>query len=76
MSDITIHSRGHGRTRSWRDRIEYRILVSIMFVLCIIALSLGRLVRAVQGRSSERQGSLLADARSAAFAAVGYAFIA
>ena len=67
---------GTGRLMHWRDRTEYRLLVAMAFVICLIGLSAAALFRAIRGNSEQRQGSLIKEARSAAFAAVGYAFIA
>lgn len=65
-----------GRMKGWRDRLEYRALVAAAFVICLVGLSAAALYQAIRGGGGQRRGSLVAEARSAAFAVVGYAFIA
>lgn len=64
------------RAANARDRLEYRLLVALSFVLCLGVAAVRRLLSG--GRAAEGSGrqSVIAEARSAAHAAVGYAFIA
>lgn len=69
----TARLRASRRYGLW-DRIEYQVLVKLAFILCL-ALAL---VRRLTGRSDDEmtRGSVIAEARSAAHAAIGYAFLA
>ncbi|GGB33859.1 hypothetical protein GCM10011316_02430 [Roseibium aquae] len=66
-----------GRLDGWRDRLEYRLLVAITFVLCLVMVSATRSIAALKGKPvSETGQSLVAEAWSAAHAIAGYAFLA
>jgi hypothetical protein len=68
---------GSRLTDPW-DRIEYRALVALAFVLCLagnLAKRVWRLVVPKTGHATIPRESIFAEAKSAAHAAVGYAFI-
>ncbi|SDT96371.1 hypothetical protein [Stappia sp. ES.058] len=69
---------GSGLTDPW-DRLEYKALVALAFFLCVGAGIAKRTLRLFASRPAStphlREG-VFAEARSAAHAAVGYAFIA
>ena len=56
------------------DRVEYQVVVKLAFVLCLAFALFKRLT----GRSdrTNTRGSAIAEARSAAHAAIGYAYLA
>ncbi|WP_349359977.1 hypothetical protein [Stappia sp.] len=60
------------------DRLEYRVLVALAFVLCLtggLAKRAMRLAAPAKPSASSSRESVFAEAKSAAHAAVGYAFI-
>lgn len=65
-----------GRTHSasgQRDRFEYRALVAVSFVPCLIYTAFAR----AHGSATQTPGSsIIAEALSSARAAVGYAYLA
>ena len=69
---IQLERGRHLATRgAWsRDRIEYRALVAVSFVICLAMAAAGRLF----ARRPETGLSIFAQARSDAHAAIGYAF--
>jgi hypothetical protein len=55
---------------SW-DRLEYRLLVTVSFFLCLAVAAASR----IAGHdASERGQSIFAQAKASAHAAIGYAF--
>lgn len=60
---------------SAQDRLEYRALFALAFAPCLAAATWQRLFPSGMNRSPQ-SGSVFAEAKSAAHAAVGYAFIA
>ncbi|WP_425088120.1 hypothetical protein [Stappia sp.] len=69
---------GSGLTDPW-DRLEYKALVALAFVLCLGAGLAKRILRLATPRPAKPpylRESIFAEAKSAAHAAVGYAFIA
>ncbi|MDZ7823514.1 MAG: hypothetical protein U5K75_05355 [Ahrensia sp.] len=52
------------------DRIEFRFLVVVAFTICVFAVGISRIF----GAGGPATESIFAEAKSAAFAAVGYAF--
>jgi hypothetical protein len=56
------------------ERHEMRQLFLISYPLCLIAVIARRMVRHFSGRSEKSDQSVFAEARSSAYAAVGYAF--
>lgn len=70
-------ARQKGRRSSWDSRLEYRLLVATSFAVCLAMVAGQRVMRALRGRTANVSGeSVFAEARSAAHAAAGYAFIA
>lgn len=74
----TVHTgtaRGLESSRAW-NRMTYRLLITIVFLPCLIAACLER--ASGDGRRADvrsgRKASVLETARSHAHAAVGYAF--
>ncbi len=63
-----------GRISGWDDRLEYRLLVAAAFVICLAMVAMRRLTRS-ETQDGRGEG-LFAEARAAAHAAAGYAFIA
>jgi hypothetical protein len=53
------------------ERLEYRLLVKVAFVLCLGLVAAKRLTAR---RDEAGHGSIFAEARSAAHAAIGYAY--
>jgi|JI8StandDraft_2_1071088.scaffolds.fasta_scaffold256726_2 hypothetical protein len=78
MSDMTSASTGPARNsiRSRKpdlsERIEFRLLVAVSFAVCLM----GAVARRLTGRAPKGQSywTCVTDARSAAYAAAGYAF--
>ncbi|MEO0635873.1 MAG: hypothetical protein AAFY73_04435 [Pseudomonadota bacterium] len=60
---------------SAQDRLEYRALFALAFLPCLAAASWQRLFPSGLNRAPQ-SGSVFSEAKSAAHAAVGYAFIA
>ena len=60
---------------SAQDRLEYRALFALAFLPCLAAASWQRLFPSGLNRAPQA-GAVFAEAKSAAHAAVGYAFIA
>lgn len=58
-----------------QDRLEYRTLFALAFMPCLAAATWQRLFPSGLNRAPQ-SGSVFAEAKSAAHAAVGYAFIA
>jgi hypothetical protein len=64
-----------GRLSHFSDRIEYRLLVAVAFLLCLVSILPRRLFGVGAGEGREGM-TILAEAHSMATAAIGYAFIA
>ena len=76
---MTMHHRERqaARGQSRADRIEYRLLVAIAFVICFAMAGASRLFAAMRGKPLDNHGrSVFAEARASAHATAGYAFIA
>ena len=58
------------RVKGRGDRVEYQIVVSLAFLLCLVFVTGKRLV------GKEGNGNVFAEAYSAATAAIGYAYTA
>lgn len=60
------------RKPDFSERLEFRLLVALSFTVCLA----GFAVRRISGRAPKGSSywSCVTDARSAAYAAVGYAF--
>ncbi len=61
------------------ERLGYQILVKLAFVLCLGFVLFERLAsrrRPTSAASGRRNGSVIAEARAAAHAAIGYAYLA
>ncbi|MEM5471715.1 hypothetical protein WNZ14_08250 [Hoeflea sp. AS60] len=79
MTTTTMHHRERqaARGRSRADRVEYRLLVAIAFVICFAMAGASRLFAALRGKPVDSHGqSVFAEARASAHATAGYAFIA
>ena len=57
------------------DRLEYRALYAVAFLPCLLAASYARLFPSSVNKVYQHSGSVITEARSAAHAAVGYAFM-
>ena len=57
------------------DRLEYRLLLWISFTACLVFISARRMISVFAARSGVPEGSVVEEARAAAYAAVGYAFM-
>jgi hypothetical protein len=57
---MTMHHRERqaARGQSRADRIEYRLLVAIAFVICFVMAGASRLVAAMRGKPLESHGRL------------------
>lgn len=67
----------HNRTRrtaSMQDRITFRLLVALCFAVCLVGIAFTRVFSV--GAPNQFKQSIIAEARSAAYAAAGYAFSA
>lgn len=76
---ITVHHRQRqvARGKSRTDRIEYRLLLALAFVICFVMVAASRTIAALRGRSADARGqTVFAEARASAHATAGYAFIA
>ncbi|MEQ8305629.1 MAG: hypothetical protein RIA09_03635 [Hoeflea sp.] len=76
---MTVHHRQRqvARGQSRTDRIEYRLLVALAFVICFVMVAASRTIAAFRGRPVDTRGqSVFAEARASAHATAGYAFIA
>jgi hypothetical protein len=76
---MTVHHRERqaARGQSRTDRIEYRLLVALAFVICFVMVAASRAFSALRGRPVDTHGqSVFAEARASAHATAGYAFIA
>lgn len=69
MNYRTRHSAIQG-VSSLGERLEYRLVVTLAFTLCLVAIVGRRLV----GRSGPGEASVFSEAYSAAMAAIGYAY--
>ncbi|MCU0831656.1 MAG: hypothetical protein MUC58_09115 [Rhizobiaceae bacterium] len=60
------------RKPSFAERLEFRLLVTVSFAVCVV----GFAVRRITGRAPKGSSywSCITDARAAAYAAAGYAF--
>ncbi len=56
------------------DRLLYATLLALSFPLCLIAAVVARLVSGIGHHTGRSSQSIFAEAKSAAYAAVGYAF--
>lgn len=71
------HQRQAARGQSRTDRLEYRLLVMIAFVICFAMVAGTRAIAALRGRPVDTHGqSVFAEARASAHATAGYAFLA
>jgi hypothetical protein len=71
---VKTSSRSSARLRKagFGERLQFRLLVALSFAVCLFGFALRRIAgRAPKGAS---YWSCVEDARSAAYAAVGYAF--
>jgi hypothetical protein len=79
-TDMDQVDAGHfpGRRKPRTDRIEYRLLVAIAFVICFVMVACVAAFRAIRGnpRRHPWPQSVFAEARASAHATAGYAFIA
>lgn len=79
MTDKQMMRRHSGRPAWSRDRVEYRLVVALAFILCL-GLAAGKRIlglgHAPRPNDRARGESMFAEARSSAHAAVGYAFMA
>ncbi|EDQ32678.2 hypothetical protein HPDFL43_04006 [Hoeflea phototrophica DFL-43] len=76
---MTVHHRERqaARGQSRTDRIEYRLLVALAFVICFVMVAASRALSAFRGHPVKTHGqSIFAEARASAHATAGYAFIA
>ncbi|TYC61784.1 hypothetical protein FMN50_05825 [Rhodobacterales bacterium] len=56
------------------ERLMMKRLFLVVFPICLTATALTRLVRVFGPRDGTVEGSVVAEARAAAYAALGYAF--
>ncbi|MBO6757564.1 MAG: hypothetical protein JJ902_14625 [Roseibium sp.] len=69
--------RHRSRVNDWRDRVEYRLLVALSFVICLAMVTVRRMASVLRGRPRSETGQgVVAEAWSAAHATAGYAFLA
>jgi hypothetical protein len=76
---MTVHHRQRqaARGNSRTDRLEYRLLLAIAFVICFVMVAGSRAYSTLRGRPIDTHGqSIFAEARASAHATAGYAFIA
>ena len=68
----------HSADRRHRDRNDERLLMRQLFLitypLCLVAAATSRLIGLFGEQQQKHDQSIFAEARSAAYAAVGYAF--
>lgn len=57
------------------ERLEYRFLLGISFTACLFFIAARRMTSVFAARSGVAEGSVVEEARAAAHAAVGYAFM-
>ena len=76
MQIMTTNNRREARGRAPIDRLEYRIVVALAFGVCLATGFTGRVLSALGGGAMPARPSLIREARAAAHAAAGYAFIA
>lgn len=79
MAIDAMEDQGFVRRSSQRDRLEYRLVLSLCFILYLVAATFLRLARLAGPRADEprkTKGSIFAEANAAAHAAAGYAFMA
>lgn len=74
MMERTRSGHAPGRHFGAGDRIQYRLLVAVSFLLCLVVALAGRVFGAGRGRVTGQ--SVFQEAKSAAYAAAGYAFMA
>jgi hypothetical protein len=76
MTGMAVDAPRSARSRkpTWNERIEFRLLVVLAFTFCLV----GYALRRIAGRAPKDKSywSCVTDAKSAAYAAVGYAFSA
>ncbi|WP_306120401.1 MULTISPECIES: hypothetical protein [unclassified Roseitalea] len=70
----SIKAPRHHRADRRRDRLEYRALVAVSFLPCLVVATLGRLGESAPHRPAGE--TIFAEALSSARAAAGYALIA
>ncbi|MEO1701253.1 MAG: hypothetical protein AAFR71_04305 [Pseudomonadota bacterium] len=65
------HTQGRARRTRARDRFEYRALVALCFIPCLMVATAKRV-----GSQEKQPDSIFTEALSSARAAVGYAYLA
>ena len=78
MKVLSKHAHGAAARLSRRDRLEYRLVWALCFVLYLVATVFRRVAGRISGRSDAFQSkptTILSEAKSAACAAAGYAFM-
>jgi hypothetical protein len=71
MQARNIQRPAYARTAWSRDRIEYRMLVTVSFFLCLAVAAMARITGQASGEGGH---SIIAQAKANAHAAIGYAF--
>ncbi|MCB1457929.1 MAG: hypothetical protein KDJ48_01430 [Nitratireductor sp.] len=71
--------RHKSRISGWVNRLEYNLLMLACFMVCLPVIAIRRITGMAQGSATtpaNTGNSVFAEARSAACAAAGYAFLA
>ena len=56
------------------DRIMMKRLFFLVFPLCLVVVALTRITTVFSARDARAEGSVFAEAKASAYAAIGYAF--
>jgi hypothetical protein len=75
MKHTMMHEGAAPQRHEDGDRLEFRALFTISFAVCLAFVSFQRIVNVFSARDGIPEGSVIAEAKSAAYAAVGYAFM-
>ena len=72
-----LKARPRDRRERNQERLEFRLFVSAMVGVCLVAVAAHRVAWALSGRAAPApRASVIQEARSAAYAVAGYAFSA
>lgn len=71
-----VHTERHKATRNtFSDRVQYNIIVAIIFTFCLASAVTKRAAAAVLNSDTQQERmSIIAEAKSVAHTAAGYAF--
>lgn len=56
------------------DRVMMKRLFFLVYPLCLVAIALTRIVTVFDARDAKAEGTIFAEAKASAYAALGYAF--